>query len=204
MKAYAVHDNYEGYGAVVFAAYAATARRLGANELGIEWESVESCRRAPHFDQYAPGPVPTMVLIEHGWWSECVHCGRRVSNDMADELESDGLDPDDFVPRPAGKGGVFCSEGCECAHHMKQLHREEATDALREAFEAIFPGASVDHLHIADGLQLNGKCCVTFSFPGGAGATWFFGDDFCKVPQYAVAAYHRWRGLQAPAEEIAA
>lgn len=191
LKAYEVQDNYEGRGAVVFATNGAAARREGASELGIEWGDVEYCRRAPHFDHIAPGPVPPLTLIEHGWWFECHHCGRRVAKDEDDDEFGE------VSPLPAGKHSVYCSEGCECADHMKQREREEAAEALREVFEAKFPSATVTHVH-ANGERLeadkSGCYVVTFTFPGGQyAARWDFGDDFCRVPQCDVGAYNAWR-----------
>lgn len=198
LKAYEVRADGEGYCCVVFATNSATARRKGASELGTDWESIESCRRAPHLDQYAPGPVPPITLIEHGWWFECSHCGRRVSNEMANELEDDGLNPADFVPRPDDKTGVYCCAGCECADHMKKRGREEAEEALREVFEAKFPSAEILHLHVYEGPKLEpgnrGRYVVTFRFPGAQHSSrWEFGDEFCSVPIKDQEAFKAWR-----------
>ena len=200
LKAYAVHDNYEGYCCVVFATNSATARREGASELDIDWYSVETCRRAPEFDQYSPGPIPPLTLIEHGWWFECQHCGRRCSNDMAEDLESDDLDPADFVPRASSSGGVFCSASCECADHMEKRGRAEATEALIEVFEAKFPGATLTGLHVYGGpllLPPDGKSiryAVYFTFPGGKRAvTWEFGDENVSLDACDSEAYKAWR-----------
>jgi len=198
LKAYEVRDDGEGYCCVVFATNGATARREGAGELGTDWECIESCRRVPHLDQYAPGPVPPLTLIEHGWWFECQHCGRCVSNEMHLELEDEGLDPADFVPRQAGKDGVFCSKSCECADHMDKRGRDEAKEALIEVFETKFPGAQIIHVHCYDGPKLvageRGKYVVTFTFPGSAfTSTWNFGDEKCFVPQIDVDAFKAWR-----------
>lgn len=197
LKAYEVRDDGEGYCCVVFATNGATARREGASELGTEWEYIESCRRAPHLDQYSPGPIPPMTLIEHGWWFECGYCGRRVSNEMNEELERDGLDPDNFAPRPNGNHGVFCSAGCECADHIGRRGRDEAADALREVFEAKFPGAEILHIHVRNGPKLTEEprsFVVTFKFPGGEwSASWSFGDEFCQVPKCDVDAFNAWR-----------
>lgn len=199
LKAYEVREDGEGYCCVVFATNGAAARRDGAGELGTEWDGIESCRRAPHLDQYAPGPVPPITLIEHGWWFECQHCGRRVSNDMDDDLLDDDLDPAPFSPRPAGKHGVFCSERCECADHMEKRDREEAADALREVFEAKFQGAEILHVHVYRGPRLeagkSGEYVVTFKFPGALySSRWSFGDEFCSVPQCDVRAFAEWKG----------
>lgn len=203
LKAYEVREDGEGYCTIVFATNGATARREGASELNTDWECIESCVRKPELDQYAPGPVPPMTLLEHGWWFECNHCGRRVSESMAEELEEDDLDPADFVPRPDGKSGVFCSASCECADHMEKRGREEAADALREVFEAKFPGAEILHIHVFDGPKLHkperpekggGRYVVTFTFPGATHSSqWNFGDDNCWVPQIDVDAFKAWR-----------
>jgi len=205
LKAYEVRDGGEGYCCVIFATNNATARSEGASELGTDWESVESCRRAPHLDQYAPGPISPLVLIEHGWWFECQHCGRRVSNDMEDELGDDNLDPAEFGPRPAGNDGVYCSAGCECADHMARRGREDAEEALREVFEFKFPGATVIQINCYDGPKLTtpedmirggGKYVVTFTFPGSKYSSWLnFGDDQCWVPRGDQEAYKAWRGV---------
>jgi hypothetical protein len=194
LKAYSVTEDGEGYGAVVFATNGATARREGASELNTEWECIQSCVRAPEFDQYAPGPVPPMTLIEHDWWFECSHCGTQVSKNMG------------FDPRPHGKRGVFCGESCECAHHMQQRGREEAADALREVFVAKFPGAQITDIHICDGPKLvapedttrgRGRYVVTFTFPGSQYASqWDFGSETCLVPQIDVDAYKAWKSTQ--------
>lgn len=116
LKAYQVREDYEGYAVIVFATNGATARRIGASELNTEFEDIESCTRQPLLDKYAPGPVPPLVLInEHGWWMECLECGRKVCADMADDLENEGLNPDDFEPLEHGEY-VFCSSACQQKH----------------------------------------------------------------------------------------
>lgn len=209
LKAYEVRYDYDDRAVVVYATNGATARREGAGELGIEFEEVESCRRAPHLDQYAPGPVPPLTLIEHGWIFECHHCGRNVQLEMEDEIEDDGLDPADFVPRQAGKDGVFCSAGCECADHMAKRGREEAEEALIEVFEAKFPGATLTSIHVYDGPKLlpperqEGRArsiryAVYFKFPGSKyAATWEFGDKSVSLDQDDVEAFQAWRAAAA-------
>lgn len=198
LKAYEVRDDGEGYCCVVFATNSATARREGASELGTDWECIESCRRSPHLDQYAPGPVPPMTLIEHGWRFECNHCGRRVSNDMDGEIEDEGLDPARFVPRPAGAHGVYCSASCECAEYMEKRGKEEAEEALREVFEAKFPGAEILYIHAYKGPKLEpgdtGSYFVMFMFPGAKySSRWNFGEQNCSVPMIDADAFIAWR-----------
>ena len=63
LKAYIVTEENEGHASVEFARHAIAARRVGANELDTDFEYV-TCRRAPVFDEYAPGPVPALVIPE--------------------------------------------------------------------------------------------------------------------------------------------
>lgn len=134
LKAYEVRDDGEGYCIITFATNSATARREGASELGTDWDSIESCTRKPEFDSYAPGPVPPLVLIEHGWWFECQRCGIRVSSEMDEVLDDDSLDPADFVPQPAGNNGVFCSAACAAESMAEKRLHEVAEANLIEVF----------------------------------------------------------------------
>lgn len=81
LKAFSVQG--DEFGTVVFAHSGVVARREGANELNIEFEDVESCRRAPGLDRYAAaGHVPWRVLVEeHGWRQCCGYCERPVDSD---------------------------------------------------------------------------------------------------------------------------
>ena len=70
LKAYQVSDGAD-VTVIRFATSSAAARREGGNEIGCEWDGVDSCARKPEYDQYAPGPVPARALIEAGWQFEC-------------------------------------------------------------------------------------------------------------------------------------
>lgn len=193
LKAYEVRDDGEGYCCVVFSTNGAAARREGASELGTDWEGIESCIRKPDLDQYSPGPIPPMTLLDHGWWFECSHCGQRVSNDDADDERTK-----EFNPRPNGLHSIFCSESCECADHMQRRNRQEAEAALIEVFEAKFPGAKILNVNVCEGPKLiegvPGRFVIGFTFPGCTyGARWDFGDDFCRVSQCDADAYGAWR-----------
>lgn len=201
LKAYEVRDDHEGYCVIAFATNSATARREGANELGTDWDSIESCTRKPELDSYAPGPVPPMDLLDHGWWFECSHCGRRVSAEMDEEIEDDGLDPADFVPQPAGQNGVFCSAAC-AAESMAEKRLHECAEAnLIEVFEAKFPAAAIlecqaygHRLEPKDGYGR--KNWVAFKFPGAQySSIWEFGCQNVDVPQCDVDAFKAWRGI---------
>lgn len=81
LKAYSVQGCDEG--TIVFARHNIVARREGANELNLDFDQVESCRRAPELDGYAAqGRVPLRVLVEeHGWMTLCCYCEGRIFND---------------------------------------------------------------------------------------------------------------------------
>ncbi|MCK9394173.1 MAG: hypothetical protein M0Q44_01100 [Methylobacter sp.] len=203
LKAFEVRDNDEGHCTIQFATNSATARREGASELNVDWESVESCRRKPEFDSYAPGPVPPLVLIAHGWHFECSECYRQVSDDMGEDLEAEDLNPNDFVPRGHGKHGVFCSEACEEKHTEDLRLNKDAKAELLRIFNEKFPGATVQHVHVF-GNKLEPsepgfcghRCSVSFTFPGAThgGSTFVYGDDdMCLVATGDVKAFNEWR-----------
>lgn len=203
LKAYEVRDSGEGYCVIQYATNSATARREGASKLDTDWDSIESCVRKPEFDAYAPGPVPPMVMIEHGWWFECFHCGRRVSNDMSEEIEDDGLDPDDFVPRASDIRAVFCSAACEAESAANARLNEWAKDALAELFEVKFPGATISHLHVyGTKLEKTKRGCginssVRFRFPGAKyESRWDFGEKEVWVPPIDLEAFRVFFGVE--------
>jgi hypothetical protein len=199
LKAYEVRDDYEGHCVIRFAANNATARREGANELDIEWENVEHCQRKPEFDQYAPGPVPADVLIEHGWWFECWHCDRRVSEDLKQEVEDDDLDPNDFDIITDGHA-VYCSHRCQMTHWAERRANDSAKVALLELFEAKYPDCTIQRLHVY-GQKLEPRerphggmlCTVHFLFPGAKyGATYEYGSPDLYVANGDIEAYRTW------------
>ena len=197
--AYEVRDNGEGYCAIVFATNCATARREGASELGTDWEGIESCRRRPGLDSYAPGPVPPMVLLDHGWWFECSHCGRRVSDEMADDIEDDGLDSADFVPRSDGHKGIYCSAECEARADAEKLANDDAKADLADVFFSKFPGAVITGMHVYGGQVIappkgrGANCSVRFKVPGCRyEARWDFGSPEAFVYSADVEAFKSW------------
>ena len=200
LKAYQVTEDYERHAVIVFATNGATARRIGAAELNIEFEDVDSCRRKHELDKYAPGPVPPLVLInEHGWSFECLECGRRVHEDMAADLEDDGLNPGDFEPIEHGDI-VFCSSACQHKFEDYKRKKAEAKKELERVFLEKFPGATPTHVHVSGcELETGHRCSVTFTFPGAAhgNGLWAYGEDTVSVPMIDMDAYMEWRNSQA-------
>lgn len=171
LKAYEVHDGDEQT-VYAFATNSATARREGANEMDTDFESVSYCRRAAWADEYAPGPVPVIALIDRGWWFECFHCSRRVHADMHEDIHDEGLDPDDFEITPRGKDNVFCSKECAAVERAEWRMNVEAQDALHELVTSKYPGCTITSVYVY-GTRLDvpakgtSNCSARFTFPGG-------------------------------------
>lgn len=193
LKAYEVYDGGDNW-TIVFATNSATARREGANECNCDWVDVDHCRRRPALDQFAPGPVPPLALIEQGWHYECFHCGCRVDEDM-DDVEADPHFDTWSVPAPVERGQfVYCSQSCAAIDAARRRGRKAAQAALIELVETKFPGALATHAHVyGDRLEpKEGHCSATFTFPGGKyAATYRFGDAVwvAQCDQDAWAAY---------------
>lgn len=175
-KAFVVRDNDSGV-VVVFDEMAVSARRRGANELNVEFESVESCRRAPEFDEYAPQEfVPARVLIEHGWRFECNGCSTWVDSDL------EGYDEDDcaYELHPIYEDhGVWCSAECKAADAEDRRIRKELQEAAIADFKRRvlkrFPGVQFEDgsfkehayaQHNSDGVYGMEQIVVSFDFPG--------------------------------------
>lgn len=140
IKAYVVHEDGEGNCAVVFATNGATARREGGSELGLEFDEVESCRRMPAFDQYAPGPVPLHATLAAGWWHECCHCGVRFDEDGR-RGEDDDEREDDFDPVQDARRNSYCSPTCQAEDFAEKRARVARQNAAIEATLIRWPTA---------------------------------------------------------------
>lgn len=169
LKAYTVHDSDE-CSVVVFAKTGIEARVAGAREMDTDFSGVESCRRFPAVDSYAPGPVPPLVLIEHGWWFECSGCYDRVGTDYYIEIQ--GEPP----PLPVDHGGeVYCNEECYQSALVMRAEKKRTEDAAIVALEryaiARYPGITVTarsaYASALTGPVLLRTSVVEFRFPGG-------------------------------------
>jgi len=210
LKAYTVYDGGD-HSVIVFARHNVVARREGANELDCGFNELDYCKRSPEFDSYAPGPVPPLVAIEHGWWFECSCCSRKVDGDVRQAAEDEGEDADLFGAVADGRA-VYCSETCRMKEFAEHQARKTAEVALIEVFESIFPGATINHVYASlDGHRLEAApqseaarrrssgSAVNFTFPGGkGGARWQFGDELVSVNLDDVEGYCAWRGKPVP------
>jgi hypothetical protein len=196
LKAYEVREPDEGHCVIKFATSSAAARREGAAELDTEWEGIESCRRKPQFDSYAPGPVPPLALIEHGWWFECHHCGIKVDAD-GEEWDDDGELLPPLEPVAHGLTGVFCTPACCGKHGAKMRMRQAAEAALCEVVQARFPQAEILRAHVyGDHLQREqGYSVASFRLPGlQYSVDYHFGDTHYFVARGDADAFHALYG----------
>ena len=177
--AYQVSEDYEGHSAIVFASSSAAARRVGANELDTDWDGV-TCKRIQWADAYAPGPVPDLVKVEHGWWITCNGCEVRVDNGY------EAFDPYTDEPRRLrpveDKRGFFCCVGCRTSYYADRNARKKAEqrtlDALTARLAKALPTATpikgymdrIGHVYVARDKvtrrYVAEQAYVNFTFPG--------------------------------------
>ena len=194
LVAYSVQGSENG--CIVFASNSASARRQGAGELGCDWEDIESCRRAQWADEYVNEPrVPPLVMIEHGWWFECCHCGCHIDSDQEgydDDNEARELDP-------VEEGGlVFCTPACRDAEAKERADKQARKEAARNAVLEKFPGVEVKWTDDSEPAK------VSFTFPGGKyGAIWTVGDELVSISQCDLDAWNAYRAPFRAAEKSA-
>ncbi|WP_440221875.1 hypothetical protein ACQQ2N_12325 [Dokdonella sp. MW10] len=195
MKAYTVSEEYEGHACVVFATNSATARREGASMLDLDWTEVDSCRRAPQFDDYCPGPVPPLVLIAAGWWFDCHHCGQRIEADTEESDEGEPLDPCEVGQ------SVYCTPECLARARFRRTARAQAVAAMCELVTTRFPAATVTRVHVygtklekAESHLHGIRSSATFTLPGlNYPAHYNFGEAY-MVSNVDVEAFDRLYG----------
>jgi hypothetical protein len=193
MKAFLVDCEQENGAQIYFAETANQAKCYAANEEGIEYIEVTSCRRRPQFDQYAPGPIPPKVLIEDGWWFECHGCNRRVEEDMHDYWEDDGpTQPDGPVYRGQG---VWCSTNCQAKSDAREAEARRKSEETIAAVRSQWPGVG----KVVPYMRGDGKECAWFEFGGTYHATWVVGEDTVHVAGQDVAAWKAFRDTAPPA-----
>lgn len=200
LLAYTVTDGDEGW-AIVFAHSGIAARRIGAQELDTDFEYVESCRRTKWADQYAPGPVPKLAMLEHGWWWECMGCDGRVSYDE-DDLITDRWNPETEqyeeiireIKPVEHRGHIYCCEECYLRDKADNARRKkaerQAIDDLSQLVMLRHPEARITGTHVYciddSGWYEPDQIKVRFQFPGcqywGAELEWEKG----KLEQYVA------------------
>jgi len=193
LKAYQASDGDEDE-CIVFATTGVAARRMAANEMDCEFETVEYCRRAPQFDQYAPGPVPIQAMIDAGWWWTCAATSERIDSDCTGYVIDEA------------RRLVFASPWARL-DYFAERGAEEADKALsiRECL-MVFPGASELNAYQTSDYDYDEKVwrCrrhVGFMFPGAKyGCHWAVGAETARLHADDVAAYRAWKAAGYPSE----
>lgn len=110
----AMVEGDEGYvGDVYFTKHAVNARRAVCDEWNDGEFAGSIVRRMRHLDKYEEtGWVPMTDMAYEGWWSECYHCGIKLtdSEQYDDDDNEFVLNPEDFVGNFGGT--TFCCQTC--------------------------------------------------------------------------------------------
>ena len=194
MKAYVVREPEEGHCCLVFAATGVAARRLGANELNIDFGEVDSCTRAYWADQYAPGPVPIQALVEHGWWYECMcGCGRRIDNDEGQHnIDADGADGELNPMDPVYVAeGVYWNKVCVEEERLAKEIRARAQAEVKAATLSKFPFATNIKIVTPYRPRKSVALSAEFNAPGcHYPIAWVIGEPFVRVMPTDVDAWN--------------
>lgn len=196
LKAYVVREDDEGNCAITFATNGAAARRDGANELDLSFEEVESCRREPAFDQYAPGPVPLHATLAAGWWHECNHCGVRFDSEGR-HGEGEDEREDAFEPVQDAKRSNYCSPTCMMTHWAEMRDRAKREHAAIEAALVRWPMATgvVAHEYSKGWPHRDTEIRAQLNLPGMKYPVhWVPGAPTVSVSQCDVEAFKRLGG----------
>lgn len=186
---------------IAYAVRNAPARRIGAGELDLEWSEV-SCRRAPEFDKYAAqgGPTP-LQYIEEGWWAECMHCRRRVSDDRAWNLHEQhseaapGVTLEPLMEPQEHEGDLYCNAACWAAEQEERAAFARRLEEARTTTLQRWPGVTVTRVLGNNGTQ---PPHVLFQLPGVEGPDgsfgWTVGDETLTCSDAARA---HWAAYEA-------
>lgn len=198
VKAYEVRDPDEGNCVIVFATNSATARREGGIDLGICFEEVESCQRAPWADEFAPGPVPISASLAAGWWHGCSHCQCEFEADGRRGEFGDDEDDCEYAFEPVeSHGHNYCSPACIQAEWAERRLREAHEHAAIEAAAITFPAVDAFSAYGSyDGNRAE-SWVVTFRVPGVKyGVGWSVGSSTATVSQCDAQAFSAWQDQQ--------
>lgn len=170
LKAFAVTEEDEGAGGIIYAKHNIVARRVGANEYAGGEIAYVSCRRAPWADKYAETALPVSVMIENGWHFECAGCGRKIDSDFL--WETDRL-PEDVIGHQ--HSAAYCDAVCEAHDALDKAQRKKLETRWLRRFTKIvkrrFPDLHPYHAYAyasrrPDGQLSLRQVAVEFDFPG--------------------------------------
>jgi hypothetical protein len=174
LKAYAVTEENENTGGIVFAEHAIVARRIGADRYNDSEFSGLTCRRAPWADEYHETGVPAKVMIGHGWHFECHGCGSTIDEDW---LHENDLPLDRVIGFE--HSSIFCHDICEAEQHLREVTKRHHERRMIETMTAWllkrFPGVEIAtegnckpraYARQAGGSWSVDQAVVSFKFPG--------------------------------------
>jgi len=151
--AWTVTDDFTPKACVVFHHHGLAARRIGASELGEDFEDLE-CKRSPEFDHFAEaGKVPTKALLDADWWFECHHCGKRIPDEDFRPMENLVIDGD----------RVYCNEKCKCGHDKEVSDRNHKFELFKDKVKALRPDLEFTEFQGGHPWITN---VAKFTFPG--------------------------------------
>lgn len=146
MKAFAVTEDCENTGGIIFADHAIVARKWAAREYNDGDLHGIVCRRAPWADRFDGKPVPSRVMVEHGWHFECTECGERIDEDYLAETRRD-------IANVVGTqwSRTFCDSRCArrwwSLHRRREAQKAEAVDLYSAIVTRRFPAAVIVQTH---------------------------------------------------------
>lgn len=157
LKAYHVGEGGEGEHVIVFATSGAAARRKGGNELDLEFNEVEFCRRATWADEFAGQRfIPAKAYHEAGWWLYCNHCEARLYEDAEDE------DGNSLQIAYDGQH-AYCDKACKEAHEAEIAEANAKGEAFKDRVLADRPDLTFTKWNIGWPLITQ---YAEFTFPG--------------------------------------
>jgi hypothetical protein len=190
LKAYSVQA--DECGVITFAFSGIEAHRKGANELDVEFEGVESCRRAPWADEYAAqGWVPVKVQMANGWWHSCNHCGDMVFDDSEDD---DG----NVLEILYEDRHIYCNASCKQAEVDQKAAQLKLRQGITDATLARWPEAGITYINDYERDQR-----VSFCFEGGLhSADWKVGEEMLSIRAADIHAWHAFAYRQKALVEV--
>lgn len=127
--AWTVTDESTPKSCVVFHHHGLAARRIGAGELGEDFDCLD-CYRSPEFDHFAEaGKVPTKALLDSGWWFECGHCGNKIPDEDDAPIENIEIDGD----------WVYCNASCKNDREKEISERNDKFEQFKEKVKNLRP-----------------------------------------------------------------
>lgn len=168
-KAYAVTENYENNGGIIYAKNSVTARRIGVNEYADGEFSDVTCRRAPWADIYHGKELPAGIMINEGWHFECSGCGITIDHDYLWETDRHH---EDVIGHQNSL--IYCDAVCEASYNLERAKCQKSEKRWMRRFSKIvksrFPDSNPIHTHAYARLNKNGFAIiqeieVEFDFP---------------------------------------